>query len=316
MTADLIRWHRAMVVSRSIEELCMQLSAHWYPSVGEEAAIVGTFAQLQPEDVAVPHYRGALGVAWLRGASLKDVALTVIQRRTSPTKGRLYGGFAGNLPRGVFPYVTMVLGVNLGVADGMALALKRKRSSGVVVTTFGDGTSGTGEFHESLNLGAVLELPVVYVCQNNAYSISTPASRALAGRSITEWAARYGIPAHQVDGNDVAAVAGAVREAMGHARSGKGPAFVEALTYRRTGHFKAEPAQYRPPEEVARWEAHDPIADLEAKLVAAGALSADAIRQVWAEVKTEVSTAAREAEAEAKLTPEDLGLDEVSAYDR
>src|SRR5579884_4138737 len=104
-----LRLHRAMVLSRAIEPSCIQQSGHWYPSIGEEAAVVGTFAGLRPDDAAAPHYRGALIVPWLRGAPLRSVLGAIVQRPSGPTRGRLYGGFAGDISRGVVPYVTMVL---------------------------------------------------------------------------------------------------------------------------------------------------------------------------------------------------------------
>jgi acetoin:2,6-dichlorophenolindophenol oxidoreductase subunit alpha len=116
------RLHEAMVMSRTIENFCMKGSPHWYAGVGEEATVVGAFSQLSPGDVAVPHYRGALVIPWLRGAPLKDVLAAVVQRRTSPTRGRLYGQFSGDLDHGVLQYVTLALGPNLAVAVGLALA--------------------------------------------------------------------------------------------------------------------------------------------------------------------------------------------------
>src|SRR5581483_3028240 len=121
MDIDTVReLHRAMVLSRQIETFCMAQSGHWYPAIGEEATVVGTFAGLRQDDMAAPHYRGALIVPWLRGSPLKDIIGCIVQRRGSRTGGRLYGGFTGDMERGVFPFITMVLGPNLSVATGMA----------------------------------------------------------------------------------------------------------------------------------------------------------------------------------------------------
>jgi TPP-dependent pyruvate/acetoin dehydrogenase alpha subunit len=305
--AELTRLHRAMVLSRTIELFAIDLSPHWYPGVGEEAVVVGTFSGLREGDMAVPHYRGALIVPWLRGRALRDVLGCLIQRQGSPTGGRLYGSFVGALEHGVMPYVTMVLGPNLGVATGCALAFRSRGEERVAVATLGDGTAGTGDFHESLNLAASLALPVVFVCQNNQFSISTPAAAALAGASVAEWAARYGMPAERVDGNDVEAVRAAVDAAVGRARAGGGPAFVEALTYRRTGHFGADPAAYRDADELREWEERDPIARLERRL----GVAAD---PVWERCRAEVAAAARAAEERPPLTAADLGIEEV--YER
>jgi TPP-dependent pyruvate/acetoin dehydrogenase alpha subunit len=205
------------------------------------------------------------------------------------------------------PYVTMVLGPNLGVAAGCALAFRSRGEQRVAVATLGDGTAGTGDFHESLNLAASLSLPVVFVCQNNQFSISTPARAALAGGSVAGWAERYGMPAEAIDGNDVEAVRAAVGGAVERARAGGGPAFVEALTYRRTGHFGADPAAYRDAGELREWEARDPIARAEAALGVP-------LEEVWERARAEVAEAAREAGEQPPLTVADLGLEDVYAH--
>jgi TPP-dependent pyruvate/acetoin dehydrogenase alpha subunit len=305
-----------MVLSRTIELFCTEQSGHWYPAIGEEAAVVGTFAGLRADDAAAPHYRGALIVPWLRGAPLRSVLGTIVQRPSSPTRGRLYGGFAGDIARGVVPYVTMVLGPNLAVAAGLALAKKTRGSDAVAVASFGDGTAGTGDFHETLNLASVLRLPVVFVCQNNQLSISTPASEGLACDSVSEWAARYRMPAATVDGNDVVAVYRAVGVAVDRARAGHGPSFVEALTYRRTGHFWADPAGYRPAEEVEAWTQRDPITALETRLLASGAAGREELDTVWTRANADVAEAAAALAEEPPLSADDLGLEEVYEHAR
>jgi acetoin:2,6-dichlorophenolindophenol oxidoreductase subunit alpha len=310
-TQELIDAHRAMVLSRAIEEFCISKSAHWYPGVGEEAVVVGTFSTLQADDLAVPHYRGALIIPWLRGRPLEEVLACVVQSRISPTGGRLYGSFAGDLPRGVVPYVTMVLGPNLALGAGAALAFKHRREKRVAVITLGDGTAGTGDFHEALNLAAVLRVPAVYVCQNNQFSISTSTHGTLAGESIADWAARYGMKSAQIDGNDVRTVYDAVSEAVATAREGGGPSFIEALTYRRTGHFGADPAVYRSTAEADRWGARDPIKIAEQALEEAGVARKE-LERVHATVSGDLERAAEVVGQAPALTPtDDLGLSEV-----
>jgi TPP-dependent pyruvate/acetoin dehydrogenase alpha subunit len=306
--------HRAMVMSRLIEEFCMSQSAHWYASVGEEATIVGTFSGLTDGDFAAPHYRGSLIVPWLRGAPIEQVVASVIQRTVSPTRGRLPGAFGGDISRQVFPYITMVLGPNLAVATGAALSFKLRGQPNVAVASFGDGTAGTGDFHETLNSASVLKVPVVFVCQNNQYSISTSYREMLACESIADWAARYGMPAASVDGNDVGAVSAAVAEGVDRARHGEGPSFMEALTYRRTGHFRADPAAYRPVGEAEAWEERDPIAAVERVLLDSGDTSASALEETWAECRAQIAAAVARVERSPLLTSADLGLEEV--YER
>jgi TPP-dependent pyruvate/acetoin dehydrogenase alpha subunit len=251
-----------------------------------------------------------LVVPWLRGRPLVQVMACVIQTRLSPTGGRLYGSFAGGMELGVMPFITNVLGPNIAVATGMALSYKLRSHDSVAVVAFGDGTSGTGDFHESLNMGNALRVPVVYVCQNNGYSISTPDKASLACSSIADWGSRYGMPAAAVDGNDVLAVADAVKAGIARARAGNGPSFIEARTMRRSGHFWADPAKYMSPEQIRDWEAEDPIRRLERVMLARGAL-ADELKAVWAEAAAEVAQAVREAAGGPPLTASDLGTQEV-----
>jgi len=305
--------HRAMAMSREIERYCLAKSPHWYAGVGEEATVVGTYLGLDREDFAAPHYRGALIIPWLRGRPLRDVLGCVVQRRSSPTLGRLYGSFAGGLEWGVMPYVTMVLGPNLGVATGAALAFRHRGQSRVAVASMGDGTAGTGDFHESLNMAAAMRLPCVFVCQNNQFSISTSTATSLAGESIADWAARYGMPSRRVDGNDVEAVFDAVGEAVAAARSGAGPSFVEALTYRQTGHFGADPAAYRSADEHQAWTERDPLLRAAAALEALG-VPAAATERTLHDVAAELAAAAEALEQEPLLSPEDLDREEAMVH--
>jgi TPP-dependent pyruvate/acetoin dehydrogenase alpha subunit len=310
---DMEAAHRAMATSREIERYCLAKSPHWYAGVGEEATVVGTYLGLERHDFAAPHYRGALVIPWLRGRPLRDVLGCVVQRRSSPTLGRLYGSFAGGLEWGVMPYVTMVLGPNLGVATGAALAFKQRGERRVAVASMGDGTSGTGDFHEALNMAAAMRLPCVFVCQNNQFSISTSTATSLAGESISDWAARYGMPSRRVDGNDVEAVFDAVAEAVGAARGGAGPSFVEALTYRQTGHFGADPAAYRSAELHREWSGRDPIVRVEAALRERGMTAAE-LERVTDAVAAELAAAAQALELEPPLCPDDLEREEAMVH--
>ncbi len=308
-----LQWHRAMVMSRTLEEYCTELFPHWYASIGEEAVLVGTFSDLRAGDLVAPHYRGLMIAFWLRGMSLKEIFAGVFCRKSSVSRGRMSGLHAGPIERGVLPYVNNVLGPPIPTATGMAFAFKYRKEDRVAVVAFGDGTAGLGEFHETMNLGNVLKAPVVYVCQNNQYSISTSSSRSLSCNSISDWASRYRMPAVTVDGNDVLAVSEAVQAAVAWARAGKGPSFVEAVTYRRSGHFASDAARYRPASEVQSWERHDPIANLETRLVSSG-VSAEMLASVWADCRRAAEEAAAEARAEPEVDIGDLGISEV--YER
>jgi TPP-dependent pyruvate/acetoin dehydrogenase alpha subunit len=303
-------WYRAMLLSREIELYCTRLSPHWYPSIGEEATVVGAFNGLGSGDVAAPHYRGGLIVPWLRGRPLADVLACVHPSRESPTRGRLYGPFCGDIERGVIPYVTMVLGPTIAIGVGAALTFKLRGEQRVVVTSFGDGTTGTGDFHEALNLAAGRNLPVVFVAQNNQFSISTKASSALSCESIADWAKSYGIPSQRVDGNNVSAVADTVGAAVRRARAGDGPSFVEATTYRLTGHFIADPALYMNPRELEEQRRRDPISQIEAELRVAG-VPEETLEAQRRAARDDVARAGQEASTRSALTAADLGESSV-----
>jgi acetoin:2,6-dichlorophenolindophenol oxidoreductase subunit alpha len=244
-----------MAVSRSLEEECVRLSGLWYPSIGEEASIIGTFWGADPDDVLYPHYRGSLVVQWMRGRPLDDIFRVMLHRAGAATKGRHAVPFDGHAAGLVMPFASIMLGPNIAMAAGTALALKYRETRSIAICSFGDGTAGTGDFHETLNMAEGLKLPMVFVCQNNQFSISTPANSSLAGDAVSGWAAGYGIPSNKVDGNDLIAVLNAIDSAVEQTRNEQRPTFVELSTYRRTGHFAADPARYRDQEQLHRAEA-------------------------------------------------------------
>ena len=206
-----------------------------------------------------------------------------------------------------------VMGPSISLATGAALAAKLKRTDGVTMISFGDGTASRGEFHEAVNLAAVLKLPVVYVCQNNQYSISTPSKKGLACRSVADRALGYGIPGLEVDGNDVLAIHEAVQEGVRRARQGKGPSLIEARTYRIRGHFAWDQALYRPAEEVEEWKRRDPIARLQEKLMKSGLLTIENIDRIQKALEEEISLAMKEAEVDPSPGEKELGMGDIFA---
>ncbi|MFZ0429866.1 MAG: thiamine pyrophosphate-dependent enzyme, partial [Acidobacteriota bacterium] len=150
----------------------------------------------------------------------------------------------------------------------------------IVLTYFGDGATSEGDFHEALNFAGVAQLPVVFVCQNNQYAISLPREKQTRSRTIAQKSIAYGFPGVQVDGNDVLAVYRATREAVDRARSGQGPTLIECVTYRLSVHTTADdPTRYRTQEEVARWEAREPLSRLQVYLRRRGILDDDLVRE-------------------------------------
>lgn len=152
-----------------------------------------------------------------------------------------------------------VIGPAIPMATGVALAIKKDKSNKVILDYFGDGTSNSGLFHEALNMAALWKLPIVYMCENNLYGMSTPVENSVSVKDIATRAKAYGIPGVIVDGTDVLAIMDVVKEAADRARRGEGPTLIEAKTYRYLGHSKSDKRAYRTREEEAEWKAKDPI---------------------------------------------------------
>jgi len=305
---DMYRW---LVFSRLMEAECCRRNPRWFPAQGEEAVIVGAFHGLRPDDVAAPHYRGPFAVYALRGADPRRLAAQALGKATGYALGRAVP-FTGPIEHGVVPWVAGDLGTSIGVATGAALAFAYEGGDRVVVCSLGDGTVNRGDFHESVNLAAVWKLPIVYVVQNNQYSISLHHT-AVTAAPIVDRAQGYGIPGVAVDGNDVVAVDEAVGAAVDRARRGEGPALVEARTYRVGGHWAADRASYRPREEPDAWVARDPITLHETRLAEAGLLTADQAIALRREVAQVVAAAFEVADADPPAGVEQLGEADVFA---
>jgi TPP-dependent pyruvate/acetoin dehydrogenase alpha subunit len=191
-----------------------------------------------------------------------------------------------------------IVGGSIGAATGAALAAELTRDGSVAVAFFGDGAVNQAYFHECLNLAAVRRLPIVYVCENNLYGEWTPMGRVTAGGRISPRAAAYGIPAEEVDGNDVLAVRETAGRAVERARAGEGPTLLECFTYRHKGHSRVDPGKYRPEGELEAWLERDPLPRL------AERLEAESVARVRAEVEREIEAALEEARSAPLPDPE------------
>ena len=187
----------------------------------------------------------------------------------------------------------------------MALAAKRLGTDRVAVGFFGDGAANEGAFHEGMNVAAIWDLPVVYVCENNLYAASTPVSVAFKVEDIADRAAAYGMPGVVVDGNDVLAVYEVAGEAIERARRGGGPSLLECKTYRLCGHSRSDPLTYRPKEEEALWREREPIGRLAATLKALELATDETLEQIEGEVIAVVDEAVAYADASPDPEPAD-----------
>jgi acetoin:2,6-dichlorophenolindophenol oxidoreductase subunit alpha len=255
-----------MWLIRAFEEKVSELYARGritgllHLAIGQEAVAVGVMAELDRHDLVFSGHRPHAH-ALAKGADPARLLAEIAGRRTG-----YCGGHGGSMhiaaPEVGFMTATGVVAGNVPLALGAAFAAISRGSRHLGVAFFGDGAGQTGAFHESINIASLWNLPVLFVCENNGYAEFTPLAAHTRVERLASHAETYGIPATTVDGNDLLAVRAEVRNAVAHARSGNGPSFVEALTYRLRGHYEGDPAKYRELAELDEWKAKDPIARL------------------------------------------------------
>lgn len=226
-------------------------------AVGEEATAAGGVGALCPDDYIMSSHRGhAHCIA--KGADLRRMMCELLGKREGYCKGLGGSMHIVDISAGNFG-ANGVMGPSIPMATGVALAIKKENSGKIILDYFGDGTSNSGLFHEALNMAALWKLPIVYLCENNLYGLSTHVSKSVSVTDIAMRAKAYGMPGRIVDGMDVLAVMEAVREAADRARRGEGPTLIEAKTYRYLGHSKSDKRIYRSREEEEEWKKKDPI---------------------------------------------------------
>ncbi|MDD9154443.1 pyruvate dehydrogenase (acetyl-transferring) E1 component subunit alpha [Plantibacter flavus] len=263
---ELLALYEDMVVTRRIDTEATALQRQgeiglWPPSLGQEAAQVGSARVLRRGDFVFTSYREQ-AVAYCRGVELDQ--LMAMWRGTALSG---WDPFAVGMAT-----PAVIIGAQTLHATGYAMGCQRDGSDAVAVAYFGDGATSQGDVNEALVLAASFQAPVVFFCQNNQYAISEPVGLQ-AQRPIADRAPGFGVPSMRVDGNDVLAVTAAMRIAVDRARSGGGPTFIEAVTYRMGPHTTSDdPTRYRDESEVASWRAKDPIARLERLLESEGVL--------------------------------------------
>jgi acetoin:2,6-dichlorophenolindophenol oxidoreductase subunit alpha len=234
-------------------------------AAGHEAVAVGASAALRPDDYVFATYRGHHH-AIARGAT-PEACLAELMSRSTGLCAAKGGSMHLTVAAGNMLGSYAIVGSHLPIACGAAWSAKLRGSGQVAVAFFGDGATNIGAFHEALNLAAVWKLPALFVCENNLYMEYTPiASVTAVAQPAADRAPAYGLPAEVIDGNDVVAVWEATSRAVERARAGNGPTIIEALTYRQYGHSRADPAKYRPQEEVDEWLKRDPLTLLAERL--------------------------------------------------
>jgi TPP-dependent pyruvate/acetoin dehydrogenase alpha subunit len=306
----LAMYERMLLVRRMEERLRDDNAAGKLPGpvhlyIGQEACSVGVCAHLDDTDWITGTHRGH-GHFLAKGGDPKAMMAEIWAKRTGICQGMGGSMHVADLSKGILG-ANGIVGGGLAIATGAAFAAKLDGKGRVVVCFFGDGASNQGVFMETMNVASLWGLPVVFLCEHNQFSEFTPAKEVTAGEIADR--ARAFMPAAVVDGNDVIAVWRAAAEAIGRARSGEGPSFIEAKTYRIRGHMEAEPmllggGNYRNDVEIAEWTAKCPVARLKAHLLDPKAATASTVEAIEARVAGIVDDAAAYAEAGEPADPE------------
>jgi pyruvate dehydrogenase E1 component alpha subunit len=290
-----------MLRIRRFEEKCFELYQtekirgfmHLYD--GEEAVSVGVVAALQPRDAVVATYREH-GQALARGMNMNVLMAELYGKQEGCCKGR--GGSMHVFDRATRLYGgNAIVGGGLPLSVGVAMADKQLGRDAITACFFGEGAVDEGSFHESMNLAALWKLPVLFVCENNLYSMGMAVQRAEADPVIVHKAASYGISGQAVDGMDVVAVEVAARNAVAEIRAKSLPCLLECRTYRFRAHSMFDAQLYRSKQEIEAWRARDPILRLQSWLEQTGMLHADELTRIEADIATEVEAAVAFAEA-------------------
>jgi pyruvate dehydrogenase E1 component alpha subunit len=295
---------------RRLEERCVELYSasairgfvHLY--IGEEAVATGINEALEPDDAVVATYREH-GHALVRGVSAASIMAEMYGKVEGCSRGRGGSMHLFDRERSFYGGNAIVAG-GLPVAVGLALADAMQGRPRVTVCFFGEGAMAEGEFHESVNLAALWRLPVIFCCENNLYAMGTALALTESETNLAVKAASYEIPAWTVDGMDVLAVEDTARRAVAAVRSGGGPCFLEARTYRFRAHSMYDPDRYREKAEVERWKERDPITLLHDRLAEGDLIEVTDLDRIEAEVQAEIDAAVAFAEAGTIEPVEDL----------
>lgn len=294
--ASHLPWLETMVRIRLFEEKVQELfmagliQGTTHLCQGQEAVSVGSIAAMEPNDVLTNTYRGH-GEALARGMAPAVAFAELMGRRLGSSSGvggsmHLTDFAAGNYG------ANAIVGAAAPIAVGLAMSFKLRREARVAVTFMGDGAVNIGTFHESLNMAAVWQAPVIFIIVNNLYGEYSPLRSTTPVDDLATRAASYAMPGRIVDGQDIESVHESVAAALHHARAGNGPTLLEMKTYRYRGHSRSDPARYRPEGELERWRERDPIEILAKHLEERGVLGKGQLDTLRERVQAEIDSAA------------------------
>jgi len=278
-----------------------------YLGRGQEAITVGAAMALEDGDTMAPTHRDMIAML-PRGMDPKMIFAQHYGKVTSPTKGRGEATYLGDMSKGIFTTVSMLPDF-YPVSAGAALSFKLQKMPNIALAFSGEGATSRGDFHEALNFASVLQLPAVFVVENNHFAYSTPVDKEMKVDQVSTRAIAYDMEGSTIDGNDILTVYESVKKAVDRARSGKGPTLIEAVTMRMKGHSGHDPMKYVPEELLEKWRKKDPIDNYQRRLQKEGTLTKEEIVRVSEEIEKTVEDAVAFAEESPFPREEDLVLD-------
>ena len=276
-----------------------------YTGNGNEATAVGSAYALEAHDYLFPMHRD-LGAHLVKGQTLRTLFLQQLGRAGSLTRGRDGTGHYADPSRRIYGNVSH-LGAMIPMAVGVALAASMRKEGSVVMNYIGDGGSNAGEFHEGLNMAAVMQLPFILIIENNQFAYSTPVRKQYAAQRLSDRAAGYGIPGVTIDGTNVSLVYETCRKAVDRARRGEGPTLIESVTMRMQGHSAADDASYVPEGMIDEWRKKDPLERLEKILLADNLLNEKSKKKIDEGIAAEIEEAVAFAAADHYPPAEEAG---------
>ncbi len=295
---------RQMYLTRAFEEQAEQsymegkVHGTMHLSIGQEASSVGSISTLNPSDYILSHHRGH-GHCIAKGADLNLMMAEFYGKEVGYCRGRGGSMHIADIKGGNLG-ANGVVGGGIPMAVGVGIGLKMKNKGQVLISFFGDGAASTGAFHESMELAVLFHVPVVFVCENNQYAMSFPASKWTTSERLAKFGELYGTPGVAVDGNDVLTVRETVQKAVAQARAGDGPSLVVLDTYRWRGHSKSDRNLYRTQEEIKEWQEKDPIKRFRKYVVDEGLLTEEKVDEIEAQACADIEAARVFAESAAE----------------
>jgi pyruvate dehydrogenase E1 component alpha subunit len=274
--------YRIRAFEEKVDELFMRGEMHGttHLSIGQEGTAVGALSTLRSDDYITSTHRGH-GHCIAKGADISLMMAELLGKETGYCRGRGGSMHIADVETGNLGANGIVAG-GMPIATGVGLSMKMQRTGKVCLCIFGDGAANEGAFHESINMAAIWDLPVIFLCENNQYGMSMSTQRAMRNETVAQRAAGYGIPGELVDGNNVLAVYAAVSVAVQRARDGHGPSLIESRTYRYKGHAKSDQNLYRSRDEIREWQQRDPIQYFANLLISQEKLSQQEAKQLEA----------------------------------